>query len=235
MSIFAGKAAAWTAVFTFALTVFSGLLWWVNRQAGTTSVVTQRAFVTYGGMSVVKLPEDTKPEEIKPPTVANKARPQAPVETKLKGINVYFTWANSGTTPTKTLVMERNVAVGLGVPQKGIDFDRLPQGEKTGYVLGPKAAVQMQPVFVSIDDVEAAAAGKKHIFFWGWLVYHDVFENTPVRLSEFCIDFSDITWTKPDHRDFSGDISFATPPCPVHNCYDEGCEDYRLRAQQAFE
>src|SRR3989442_10894459 len=65
---FFGKAGAWTAIFTFIVSVFSGLLWRVSDKANETSIVTQRAFLNFSG-----------------PALAKEAAGK-----KLKGINVYI-------------------------------------------------------------------------------------------------------------------------------------------------
>lgn len=160
--LFDGKAGAWTAAFTCVLAVFSYLLWQVSRDANNTSTATQAASVSSFGPGIVKVPNaDGK---------------------TLKGYNIFFNWANSGTTPTKSTVMQANVSMGSSSPSKGFDFSTLQQSSSVTAVLGPKAGIQVPPNFVSIEDVQQ---GKKHMFFWGWVVYHDIFSDTP-RLSEYC-------------------------------------------------
>ncbi|MFI5090636.1 MAG: hypothetical protein ACHP7P_11310 [Terriglobales bacterium] len=206
----AGKAAAWTAIFTCVLCVFSALLWQVSRDANRASVATQRAFLNYGQLPPMKVPNGTI----------------------LKGTSWSFIWANSGTTPTKKAVMQSNVYIGQESLQPGLDFDRLPQSERISFALGPKGAIQMKPVSVSVQDLEDLEAGRKHIFFWGWTSYRDIFSDTPDRLSEFCVELTNVVWPKAsDHTDLTGDVNFLNPPCKTHNCYDEECEDYKARTK----
>lgn len=206
---FRGRAGTWTAIFTLVLTIFSGLLWRVSDKANETSIVTKRAFINFSGPVFAK---DTD-------------------GVKLKGINVFYLMQNSGETPANVGVSQWSMALGPTVPHSGLDFDTLPQSERLSFVLGPKALFQMKPVNISLADLELVGDGKKHLFFWGWSTYSDIFTGTSKRLSEFCTEIDGVTWTKPDHSDATVDISTVSPPCPTHNCYDEGCEDYSRRVR----
>ena len=207
---FVGKAAVWTAVFTLVLCIFSGLLWKVNDKANDTSISTQRAFISFGGPVLVK-------------DVQNR---------KLKGINVYYGMTNSGTTPASAAILEWNMSLGPTSPAKGVDFDTLSQNERMPLVLGPKANFQMKPVYLSVEELEMVAQNKKHLFFWGWVTYRDIFSSTPERLSEFCTDIASATWTAANHNDPNVDFKTDNPPCPIHNCYDQQCEDYSTRTKK---
>jgi len=125
----------WTCIFTGVLMVFSGLLWKVNDKANDTSIATQRAFVTFSGPLLVKDIQGRK----------------------LKGINVYYGMSNSGTTPASAATLEWNMSLGPTSPQKGVDFDTLPQNERMPLVLGPKVGFQMKPVYLSIEELEMVA------------------------------------------------------------------------------
>lgn len=207
--LFAGKSGAWTAVFTFFLVIFSALLWQVSKNANETSQVTERAFLSFGGPFASKVIE----------------------KKELKGINFTYTLGNSGTTPTKAGVTQINIQLSSIVPSRSLDFESLPQAEKTVFVLAPKGGIQMRPVFVSTADLEAVQEGKKHLFFWGYTLYHDIFPGTPARLTEFCTEMDAVAWTLDNHSDPTGDLNFVNPPCPTHNCYDEQCEDYSVRTK----
>src|ERR1700688_1459739 len=176
-TFFVNRAVAWTALSTVVLGIFSGLLWRVNDKANETSIATQRPFVNFSGPGFAKIINGKK----------------------LKGVNVFYVMQNSGTTPARTGVSEWNLSLGPTIPQKGLDFDKLPQSERLSIVLGPKANFQMTPIGISVEDLEAVGEGKKHLFFWGWTTYRDIFSGTPERLSEFCTDIVSITWAKADH------------------------------------
>lgn len=205
-TFFANRAAAWTALSTIVLCVFSGLLYKVSEQANETSVVSQRAFLSPSGPGYG-------------PVVEGK---------KLKGFNFFYTIGNSGTTPAKAVTLEiAKASIGIS-PQKGFTFDDLPQTEKISLVIGPKGNFQATPIFVSVDELETISQGKR-VVIWGWMTYRDIFPQTPVRLSEFCIEINSVTWPRPSHTDPSGKVEMAWPPCHTHNCYDEDCEDYPRR------
>lgn len=165
--LFARKAGAWTAIFTFVLAIFSYLLWQVSRDANNTATATQAASLSSAGPGMVKIPNaDGK---------------------TLKGYQIVVGWVNNGTTPTKTAVMQSNVSIGHIVPSKDLDFNTLQQSPSLTAVLGPHAGLQMTPNFVLMEDFEDVQQGRKHMFFWGWVTYKDVFSDTP-RLSEYCLD-----------------------------------------------
>lgn len=208
-TFFANRAPAWTAGATIVLMVFSGLLWKVSDRANETSVASERAFVSFSGPVFVKDIQGNK----------------------WKGLNVYYAWSNSGTTPAKDEISEWNMSLGPTVPEKGLNFDNLSQNERMSLVLGPKAGFQLTPVYLSTADLEAVSEGKKHLFFWGWTTYRDIFSGTPRHLSEFCTDVTSAIWTLPDHTSLAADLKTIQPPCPVHNCYDEDCEDYSTRTK----
>ncbi len=208
--LFKDRAAAWTAIFTFVLAIFSYLLWQVSNDANQLAVATQAASVSSMGPSIVKT---------------------AGVDGKaLKGYNIIFSWVNSGNTPTRTAEMQSNVYIGTASPGKGLDFSQLPQDRIVTAVIAPKFAIQTAPVFVTLQDVEDVQQGKKHMFFWGWAVYHDSFSPAP-RLSEYCFDVEGATWTKSDHADFTGETQFINTPCSAHFCFNDECEDYKARTK----
>lgn len=209
--MFAGKSAAWTAVFTCVLMVFSGLLLQVSKDSNESSIAQGRAFLNV----------------ISGPQMQNVIG-----EKRITGYTVHEAWINSRTTPTQTAVAQFNVANWQERPQHGFDFDRLPQAERQEYVLGPKAAWEVIPVPVSFDDINASMTGR-HIFAWGWVVYRDIFKRTPPRLSEFCFELINPRWSGPDHTNPSVAITLDAPPCQTHNCYDEHCEDYAERVREA--
>jgi hypothetical protein len=209
--LFSGKAAAWAAFSAVVMMVFTGLLWRVNDRANETSVAAQRAFITHSGVAgMIKVVESNQ----------------------FKGVNVFFALTNSGTTPAKEAVAQWNIALGDKTPEEGTNFGELPTSETYRFVLGPKANMQPKPIFISLGELEEVERGKKHLFFWGWTTYKDIFDGTPRRLSEYCYSISSLTFSKPEHTDIATEIQTVNPPCPTHNCYDENCEDYSSRTQQ---
>jgi len=74
---------------------------------------------------------------------------------------------------------------------------------------------------------QVAQAKASHLYVWGWLSYHDVFAGTPTRLSEFCDEITNIRSSKPDMTDPTSQITWNLSLCPVRNCSDEECSDYK--------
>jgi hypothetical protein len=66
----------------------------------------------------------------------------------------------------------------------------------------------------------------RHIYFYGWVTYRDIFTNTPEHLTEFCRELSILIVTQ------SG-IKHDWSYCTAHNCTDEDCPDYKERIKQA--
>lgn len=209
---FKNRAAAWTAGFTAVLCIFSWLLFQANNDANKTAIVTQRAFVTFTQIYFEPVPATTSPDHV-------------------FSYRAHMPMINNGTTATKYSTYEMAVAVQDSVPEEGTDFDALQQSEKYLSVFGPKQAYDGLGTPVSVADFEAVAQNKKHMFFWGWIVYRDVFEGTPVRLSEFCFNVTNPIWQKPDHIDQTNPMKATILPCKTHNCYDENCSDYNKRIE----
>jgi hypothetical protein len=202
--LFKEKSAVWTALFTGALVLFSWLLYRSSDQAGQNSIAVDRAFLTTGGIG----------------TIAKNVQNNLVV-----GYSFPVNWGNSGTTPTRSGAYEVNVTALDSAPNDQTAFDSLPQSEKTPFVFGPKQII-VSAAYMSLSDLEDASQGRKHAFLWGWAVYRDVFPKTPVRVSEFCMEIENVTWSASNHADPHTELSVGNTPCRVHNCYDEDCKDY---------
>jgi len=150
---------------------------------------------------------------------------------KVTGYKLHEGWVNNGTTPTQTAVAQYNVANSPDRPSRGTDFAQLPQAERQEYVVGPKASWEVIPVPLSFDMLAATTSGR-HVFAWGWVVYRDIFEGTPSRLSEFCFELTNPKWFGADHTNPTTGFTVETLPCQTHNCYDERCEDYAKLSQE---
>jgi hypothetical protein len=205
-----GKAAMWTAVFTAALCLFSGLLYKVSKQATEASVASQRAFVSFVGLGGID-------------------KINAPGGTSITSYGFHIPMVNSGSTATKLSTYEISVATLDSAPSATIDFESLPHSERSIYVFGPKQAFDGKPVLIQQNTLSEVEQGRKHLMIWGWNVYRDIFVGTPIHLSEFCMDVTELHWTKADHTDPSTEMKVAYEPCPTHNCYDEDCFDYSTR------
>jgi len=202
-----GSAAFWTAVFTGVLTLFTGLLYMVSNRANEVNVATQRATVNISGPVWAKI--------------------QSPDGKSIAGWRFLFSWGNSGRTPANNAVYQTNLYIGDVRPEKGLDFGTLPQSPTLSFVLGPNATYGVQNMDISIEQLKEVADGKKHMFFWGWIAYDDGIPHTPRRLTEYCMDVTSLSFSKPNDLTNPTDELIANwPPCKTHYCYDDQCGDY---------
>jgi hypothetical protein len=210
--MFQEKAAAWTAIFTAVLAVFSYLLFQANSDANKAAIATQRAFITFAQTYFEPVPSNPKQ--------------------KVAGYRLHMVMSNGGTTATEYSTYEMSIAIQDTVPDPQTNFDALPQSERFEFVFGPRQVYDGLGTYVSLSDLEDVAQEKKHMFFWGWVVYRDVFSATPIRLSEFCLNMTNPQWQNPDHSGRPGLITMSNLPCrQTHNCYDENCQDYSKRIE----
>ena len=77
-----------------------------------------------------------------------------------------------------------------------------------------------------IGAIQLAKNKQLRIFMWGWITYKDGFAGTPLRVTEFCDELTNITSTKDDLSDPTADIHWEPSVCREHNCYDKDCRDY---------
>lgn len=212
--LFDGKAAAWTAIFTCVLAVFSWLLLEANNQANNTSIATQRAFITFSGPYLEKVVENNI----------------------VTGYRIHMPISNGGSTATKRSEYELAIAQEDYLPDEGTNFDALPQSQRRQYVFGPRQAYDPEGTFISLSDFEALSQSGKHTFIWGWVEYRDIFSDTPVHLSEYCLiltnpQFFSLNSPKPpsSHSDPTTEAKMTNMPCETHYCYDKECTDYSKR------
>lgn len=62
----------------------------------------------------------------------------------------------------------------------------------------------------------------RELYFWGWVIYRDVFPNTPIHVTEFCQQLAGIS-VNPKEQTI--DTPFFN--CGEHNCQDRYCNDYQ--------
>jgi hypothetical protein len=204
--------AAWTAIFTGVLCLFTALLAWVSYQANSLNAAQQRAIVNFNG-----------------PAVSKKLTPDGK---SVKAYQIYYGWQNSGRGPAKDAEAQYNFYLGDKKPTKDTDFSHLPTRDTLPLILGPGTYFQMTPIDLNVSDLESVETGKQHLFLWGWITYNDSIPHSPRRLTEFCTDVTSVQWATPgDHSDVNANPSITTPPCETHNCYDEECHDYDQRTK----
>jgi hypothetical protein len=224
------NAAVWTALFTGVLTLFTVFQYRVSRITSEIQRNSQRAFLSFSGPAVGA-------RFVSPPMPNNSA--------PWNGQEIAINWSNNGETPA------RNVVIHLGAngffPDIPAQFDYPPISDSINAVIGPKSfyGTNMQ---VSKDEIIDVAHGKKRLFAWGTATYDDVFEKSPKRLSEFCVELTHLTFApastlpQPKTNQISPQnpatmdledpnislVGFQWQQCRAHNCYDEDCPDYKV-------
>jgi hypothetical protein len=204
------SAAIWTAIFTGVLTVVAILQWLAYQKANDLNIANQQATINSAGPAWQPI--------------------LAPDAKSITGWRFQYGWVNTGHLPAKSVVSQINVSLGDKRPERGLDFATLPQGSTILGVIGPGSSFSTPELDVSVNDMKSVALGQKHLFFWGWAVYEDSLSSKK-RLTEFCNDFTSVEFSKPDPTSPTSTLIAQWPPCQIHNCYDEQCEDYNERTK----
>ena len=90
--------------------------------------------------------------------------------------------------------------------------------KKQKIFIGPEVLVPGAALTVPVFEAREIAAGRKHLYVWGWSEYSDGFTGTPRRRSEFACK---IEWRGlPDDPNPNG---VAVTRCDKHNGADEEC------------
>jgi hypothetical protein len=224
-TFFVGKSAAWTAIFTGVLTVFTVKMYQVSSLTNETVRSAERASLSFTSIGLGVRINDIK--------------------RTWSGQEFSLNWINTGNTPASEAVIRTNMqAWPTDLPQ-GFEFPLLQ--DKTTAVVGPKGTYGTN-VQVPKDILTSTWYGKSRIFFWGTVVYRDVFRGDPDRVSEFCVEMTHITVGNMQSNASSKTPQIATPisiddpsaaivvaqwqACREHNCYDEGCKDYSARVKE---
>ena len=221
--LFNGKAAAWTAACTLALTAFTYLLYRVSNETNQTARITQRAFLVFNGLAEgvdLNGPPDPKTKAVK---------------RVMK--EVYVNWYNAGPTPARGAVGVSNFQLWRSDLPEGFDFhdmSKLTNPNANRIVVGPHQN-SPQPLIVTIENFAAQRAGTDRMFFWGWVAYEDAFPGDPPRLTEFCSEMIQVALPDPkkDITDPTNHLAWNIQPCHAHSCYDEDCPDYTDRIKEA--
>jgi hypothetical protein len=154
---------------------------------------------------------------------------------------------NSGVTPAHQVVDRVSCVTPMGpVPTNYAFPDRTgscgtPWAATGASVIPAKSNVQSQGVYVDFQFVKEFAEQShgpwlghigrpdhptRTIYFYGWVTSRDIFEHTPEHLSEFCRALIVL-------RIQQGKAENAWGYCPMHNCTDEECPDYKQRIEAA--
>jgi len=220
------RAAAWQAICAVVLSVFTILLYRVSDRATETSRASERAFINFShlgsGVTLV-----------------------APGDGNWTGQEFDLNWINNLNTPANDIVIQANVQAWRS-PALPLGYDFPENRQNALAVIGPKGTYGTIARVSKVDLMDAWQANS-HIFFWGSVVYRDIFPDDPDRLSEFCVEMTHVTFAgspqainqAPPKTGVgqaigqptiaptpAGVVAFQWEACREHNCYDQGCKDY---------
>lgn len=140
--------------------------------------------------------------------------------------NIFISWQNSGTTPTKFFHAHVSHAAfprDFTLPDSFTYPDLWEPGAphiNTDAVIAPKGSVTVDAGAIQWGDIQLASERKSRIFLWGWASYNDSFKNTSVHKTEFCYVISSLEIVSAGAQ--TG-VRARYDNCPHHNCYDEEC------------
>jgi hypothetical protein len=123
---------------------------------------------------------------------------------------------NSGNTPTRNAHSHMSfVYLPTTIPDGFKYVDYAAPSPNTPFFLGPKEEGVTGPVAqIPISILQGVRDKTTHLYFWGWLTYHDIFPKTPLHISMFCMELADARGA------FIGGsrYQFNYSLCPRHNC-----------------
>lgn len=206
------------AAATIAISITAYLQWasinlqsTILQKSNDISIATQRAFVNFGTITGTKIVD--------------------PIKNRTIAIQLLVVWQNTGTTPTKSATGTSNIQSWRSQLPEGFAYDDVAKVKPIKAVIGAKGIVS-QSLSIDVNDLVDAQQRKAHLFSWGSMVYHDIFDRTPPRLTEYCVEITNVKSTKPDPTDPANNFTWDLVQCPTHNCYDENCPDYDKRTKQ---
>jgi hypothetical protein len=105
--------------------------------------------------------------------------------------------------------------------------------------IGTKGTISVnvdEPISFYVGDkpLSVTIESDKRIYFWGWIVYRDIFPETSPHLTETCQHLIGVAVNEPMGKlitfpitDWSGfGISLNHQGCERHNCTDADCPEY---------
>jgi len=147
-------------------------------------------------------------------------------------------WENSGNTPTKNLTIIANCVSGF---EQLADPTHIPKGKQgttfrlmtvTKAVFGPKQINRAG--FCPVTRLEAVLGqfgALTHLYVYGTAIYHDIFDQSSWRLTQFCFQASNFVI---GGTDSDPTMKAIVAPCLVRNCTDEECGEETQRRVTEF-
>lgn len=135
---------------------------------------------------------------------------------------------NSGNTP----VPKGMVRVGHGFFDSGLPahFDYPIDPGELAFTSPPKQTTVIDYNFPIDDEIKIRDRTARY-FIWGTVVYRDIFPDSPVHVTEFCMEVQGLLRVgagKVDVTDPNMTTIFKGSGCGTHTCYDQQCPDYNI-------
>lgn len=145
-------------------------------------------------------------------------------------VQFMFHWENSGATPTKFFDSRINALLQKEPISPTYTFPDVPTKYATSDDIGPKGTFYTGTESIPAREVQEVILSQKHLYFYGWARYNDVFEGTPRHVTKFCLE---VLPAIPNNVQPSGQPGILTATggyvqigsCKTHNCYDEECKE----------
>jgi hypothetical protein len=162
----------------------------------------QRAFVSPRRVEVTPIPDNKSKQAV--------------------GVQIEFGWDNNGTTPAKTLTQHISTRWDDKPIPDNFDFpDEWLPGEEhitNPTYIGPKSSLGGGIFIVPVPILMAIQKGTRHVYYWGWAKYHDVFSQE--HLTEVCFELK----SNGTPLGSTSNFPFRLDECTKHNCIDEDCK-----------
>jgi hypothetical protein len=138
-------------------------------------------------------------------------------------------WENSGETPTSRMTMCTECELRNTPLPSDFEFRHDPTHTGNG-LIGPKTSIyggiapQSPAAAISPFDILDIEQGKKFLYLWGWIRYHDVFPGTPHHITRFAwaiVAVGDPFAYNPRAADKT--VAFSNIYLPRGNCADDDC------------
>jgi hypothetical protein len=105
-------------------------------------------------------------------------------------------WANSGSTPTRSLRISTNWKAWHGdLPADFVyNYSRAPDR----LFLGSNGNIEVGTILIPMRDIQAAIEGRVQLYVWGRATYEDMFDGSKPHFIEFCHRL-DVTGATPNN------------------------------------
>lgn len=211
----AGTWAAVIAASVYAFVAMSQLS--IDR---TSMQVGQRAYVSFQGMEF--------------DNIVDRSTPQATMDFIFHASTV-----NTGNTPAQGVEQYFNIGDAEPSEKQFVGSPtriNLAIGGKALYTFGggsePASYFHLPNEYVSSQELKAlrTQTGLPNRVFWGWVSYRDVFPKTPMHVTEFCQQLTNVVARANPNIGYQYVFNFQNCESGQHNCIDQNCPDYNSLA-----